>query len=233
MVFPADPDRMLFKHPDPAFPESHLPPEFSVVNLGTRPAEAGGGLLSWAFCSLQHIPNAEIHLARVCLARYVPSSRFGYLPGGLLPPRPGQPLFQTDSAPGIHPSELPPPERYPRRCRPGCTHLLFLLPLLPWITPWAGLASRSFWALTLSGVPRCPNAVNVRNSRLLPWVFAGPFRAHYRGTCLLGSSLALGIIDGRSRRLPGASEFRHPPASAASLARCRARQNQRRPIRVP
>jgi hypothetical protein len=37
--------------------------------------------------------DSGVHSARVCLARYVPPSGFGYPPDGLLPPGPRRPFF--------------------------------------------------------------------------------------------------------------------------------------------
>lgn len=45
------------------------------------------------YVSLQHIQDSMIHLTRALPTRYVPSSRFGYLPDGLLPSNPGRFCF--------------------------------------------------------------------------------------------------------------------------------------------
>lgn len=43
--------------------------------------------------------------SRVCLARFVPPSGFGYPLDGLLPPRPGQPCFRPTALMGFRPSK--------------------------------------------------------------------------------------------------------------------------------
>jgi hypothetical protein len=45
------------------------------------------------FASLQHLPASRVHCSRVCLARYVPPSGFGYPLGGLLPAALGRACF--------------------------------------------------------------------------------------------------------------------------------------------
>jgi len=61
-------------------------------------------------------------------------------------------FFHTGSAHGIHPSELPPPERYP--CVSARNNPLTVSPAgIPCAKHGAGSAGRGSWVLTLSGVP--------------------------------------------------------------------------------
>jgi hypothetical protein len=99
---------------------------------------------------------SEVHLMRVLPARYVPPSGFGYPLDGFLPLTPRRLCFAPAALLGFHPSELSPPERYPRRhrrdeptyrsaCRSSGTE-----------AP-AGPTGRGFWVLTLSRSPSRPS----------------------------------------------------------------------------
>lgn len=77
-----------------------------------------------------------------------------WLPSGRLSPAEPQPvLFHTSRAHGIHPSELPPPGRYPPRFRGRSTHLPFHPSVLPPPKRRAGPTGRGFWVSTLPRVP--------------------------------------------------------------------------------
>jgi hypothetical protein len=82
-----------------------------------------------------------------------------WLPSGRFPPFESvSVLFRTDGALGIHPSELTPPERYPRVFTSDVPTCRFSH---GWGRFWRlGSMSRGFWALTLSAVPGLPHAFN-------------------------------------------------------------------------
>jgi hypothetical protein len=103
------------------------------------------------FCSLQHT-GSEVHLTRALPAHYVPPSGFGHPLDGFLPSIPCRFFFRTGGTHGIHPSELPPPERYPNvsiRKNP-----LTVSPAgIPRAKHRAGSAGRGSWVSALPGVP--------------------------------------------------------------------------------
>jgi len=110
---------------------------------------------------------------RVCLARFVAPSGFGYPPGALLPPSPGRPYFMPTALLGFHPSKRSPLERCPPPL-PTRTHPRAVQPAL---APHGriretGSASPDFRALTLPRVPGPPDAVNACAGWMLPWVSA-------------------------------------------------------------
>jgi hypothetical protein len=146
----------FFKLPIASLFEFRLPPESFPVAPSRRNRRGGPSATLLGFDSLQHIQDSGVHLPRVCLARYVPPSGFGYPPGGLLPPGPGRPFFMPTALLGFCPSKLSPLERSPGSFDPEWTHLPFSLPLLLWTNPPAGPASPGSWALTLPRVP-CPH----------------------------------------------------------------------------
>jgi hypothetical protein len=95
---------------------------------------------------------SEVHLMRVLPARYVPPSGFGYPLDGFLPLTPRRLCFAPAALLGFHPSELSPPERYPRRHRrDGPTYRLTRRS--SGTEAPAGPTRRGFWAFTLSRSP--------------------------------------------------------------------------------
>ena len=104
--------------------------------------------------------GSEVHSPRVCRARYVPPSGFGYPLGGLLPPSPCRLCFTPAALLGFTLRSLPLPQGI-QVSPPGRTHVPFVLPLLPSPKRRAGSAGRGFWASTLAGVPGDRREVNV------------------------------------------------------------------------
>jgi hypothetical protein len=76
------------------------------------------------------LEGSEVHLPRVCRARYVPASGFGYPLAGLLPPSPCQLYFTPAALLGFALRSFLLPQGI-RTFPPGRTHMPFLLPLLP------------------------------------------------------------------------------------------------------
>jgi len=70
------------------------------------------------FTSLQRSRKRKSTLRRPCPSRRRSAFRVWLPSGRLTPSAPLPVLFHTSGAPGIHPSELPPPARYPVRFRP-------------------------------------------------------------------------------------------------------------------
>jgi hypothetical protein len=97
-----------------ALVEFRLPPESFPVTPSRQSRRGGYATPLVGFCSLQHMPDSGVHSSRVCLARLVPPSGFGYPLDGLLPPGPGQPCFMPTALLGFRPSELSPHRRVSR-----------------------------------------------------------------------------------------------------------------------
>jgi hypothetical protein len=115
------------------------------------------------FAPLQHIRMGRSTFSRVCLARFVPPSGFGYPLGGFLPARPcrscfiptallGFPLRSVPLSKGIH--------AFPRRW----THLPLRTALFQPTNRRAGPRPLGFWALTLPRVPRSPYVFSPRTA---------------------------------------------------------------------
>jgi hypothetical protein len=102
---------------------------------------------------------------RSALRVWLPSRRFA--PSDALPA-----LFRAGGAPGIRPSELSPPERYPGYYAPGSTHVPFLPSFLPPLAQRAGPTGRGFWASALSRVPWRRSAGLARRALGAPLGFA-------------------------------------------------------------
>jgi hypothetical protein len=158
----------------------------SRSHLVARAAKAGTRHLSWASCSLQHVPSSGVHSTRVCLARFVPPSGFGYPPGGLLPPGPGQPCFMPTALLGFCPSELSPRRRVSRTSPSGMDP--------PAVSPTAAPADES---ASRPGRPRLLG-FDLSGSPLSPPVCLAPTATG----CSLGLSSFPGYSTGRLVHTP-------------------------------
>jgi hypothetical protein len=105
------------------------------------------------FRSLQHFQAQRSTRCELCLGSLRSVLRVWLPSRRLTPSAPLPSLFHLDSAPGIHPSELSPLERYPPRFRDRSTHMPFRPPVFPPPKRWAGPTGRGSWVLTLPRVP--------------------------------------------------------------------------------
>jgi hypothetical protein len=145
-----------------------------------------------------------------CLLRSVhrvwsPSRRF-------TPFESGPVLFHTGSAPGIHPSELSPLERYPAvsgRKNPPTVSSLCIPCTLRY---GAGWRDRSFWALTLSRVPDEPHVFSTRSAGCSPGFL--PPEVFGRTLVRISPVLRSHAFDNTLRCRRGVSAFRSVPPSA-------------------
>jgi hypothetical protein len=152
-VFPSQTRRAWFKTPVDPYSEFRPSLEFSPAQP-SRPSNREDSTtrpLSWALspystCSQRGPPDAGFACPLRSAPRvWSPSRRFA-------PPRASPVLFRTGSAPGISPSELTPPARYPSRFRPEAPTYRFSRRCSQPPKRWTGPSSRGSWVLTLAGV---------------------------------------------------------------------------------
>jgi len=154
-----------FKRPAHPLGEFRLPSECRPTDP-SLPATASG-LLSWALAPFSTCRAQRSTAAGDAIARYGPSTGFGYPLDGFRPLSPGRLSFTPAALLGFCPSELSPPERYRRRFRQRGAHLPFapvgipaaeaegrpneprLLGFDPFERPWrpAGVSSPNRWML--------------------------------------------------------------------------------------
>jgi len=105
------------------------------------------------FWSLQHSRERKSASQRPCPSRRLSAFRV-WLPSWRLSPSAPLPvLFHTGGAHGIHPSELPPPARYPVHLCPEAPTYRLPCRCYRCRKQRAGPTGRGFWAFALAGVP--------------------------------------------------------------------------------
>jgi len=137
-------------------PSQRVPP--SAKSRPARPSQRAAAcrLLSWASA-----PFSTCKARRSTVSGHagpLSSARRVWLPSRrLTPSAPGPALFHAGGALGIRPSELPPPDRYRERFRPGAPTCRFSRRYSrPDCSRRAGPASRGFWGFTLPERPWRP-----------------------------------------------------------------------------
>ena len=105
------------------------------------------------FWSLQHSQERKSAVRQPCPGHRLSAFRVWLPSWRLTPSAPLPVLFHTGGALGIHPSELPPPARYPVRFCPEAPTYRLSCRCYRCRKQRAGPTGRGFWASTLAGVP--------------------------------------------------------------------------------